>query len=261
MSEWYDNFDDNGKRPLEKAIVKYLNVYNKVLIEIMSEIQKSLYDIFEMRRQTANKEYERLREYVIVNLCRVIAVTKMNKILQEAKPYFRSKTRVNKIMIGLTDEVVKDTKKILKLILERNQYVVVSSAPTSQEEQPKDDHADESALIKEDDVQNKQGDELEKGEKETGDDNVNEDTHNPLDQPLDTMPPILTSTLVVDDACLKKVKNELDADDKKNATRDTADIVKDFLVKDKNFFDDPILSRIGNGIGLIFLIMRCLHPC
>lgn len=99
----------------------------------------------------------------------------MNIILKESKPHFRRKTRVNKLMIGLTDEVVKDTEKIIKTILQKNQYDVVSFSLVSQEEQPKDDHVDGSALMKEDDVNDKQGD-----------DNVDEDTQNPLDQPMET---------------------------------------------------------------------------
>lgn len=91
MFEWYDNFDDNGKMSLEEATIKYLNVQSRALVEIMSDIPKSLSDSLEMRRKIANEEDERLRDYVIVNLCPVIVVAEMNKILQEAKPLFRSK--------------------------------------------------------------------------------------------------------------------------------------------------------------------------
>lgn len=62
LSEWYDNFDENGKRTLEEATVYYLNLYSKLsLIEIMSVIPKSLYEILDARRQTTNKEDERLK--------------------------------------------------------------------------------------------------------------------------------------------------------------------------------------------------------
>lgn len=33
IAEWYDNFDENGKRTLEEAIVKYLNVYSRALYQ------------------------------------------------------------------------------------------------------------------------------------------------------------------------------------------------------------------------------------
>lgn len=53
LYEFYDKFDDIGKIILEEAIVKYLNTFNKALVEIMSEISKGLYNILEMRRVNA----------------------------------------------------------------------------------------------------------------------------------------------------------------------------------------------------------------
>lgn len=52
LLEWYENFDENGKRKLEEATVEYLNVYRKSLIELMSKIAKSLYKVLDMRRET-----------------------------------------------------------------------------------------------------------------------------------------------------------------------------------------------------------------
>lgn len=50
LSEWCDNFDESSKRTLEEATVEYLNVYSKALIELMTIIPKSLYDILDARR-------------------------------------------------------------------------------------------------------------------------------------------------------------------------------------------------------------------
>ncbi|XP_059070688.1 uncharacterized protein LOC131860308 [Cryptomeria japonica] len=49
LSEWYENFDENGKRTLEEATIEYVNVYRKALIELMSKIIKSLYKVLDMR--------------------------------------------------------------------------------------------------------------------------------------------------------------------------------------------------------------------
>lgn len=87
----------------------------------MSKIPKSLYSLVEMRRSIAKEEDERLKEYVIVNLCPVIAIAEVNRILKKAKKDLRRKTRINKLMVEQIDVVIKDTKKILKPILEKNQ--------------------------------------------------------------------------------------------------------------------------------------------
>lgn len=75
-------------------------------------------------RKTANKEDQRLKEYVLVNLCFVISKEEIVIILKLAKNEFRSKHRVNNIMFGKVDEVVRDTEIILKKILIENQYEV-----------------------------------------------------------------------------------------------------------------------------------------
>lgn len=43
LSDWYDNYNKNGKRSLGKVVVEYMNVYSKSLIELKSIITKSLY--------------------------------------------------------------------------------------------------------------------------------------------------------------------------------------------------------------------------
>lgn len=49
---------------------------------------------------------------VLVNLCFVISKSEVDRLLKVAKRSFRSKTRVNKIMLGKVDEVDKETKTI-----------------------------------------------------------------------------------------------------------------------------------------------------
>lgn len=100
LSEWYDNYDESGKRTLEEVTVEYLNVYSKTLIELMSIIPKSLYDILDAKRQTTSKEDERLNEYVLVNLCSVITIEEIDRLLKLTKNKFRSKHRVKKSCQG-----------------------------------------------------------------------------------------------------------------------------------------------------------------
>lgn len=80
---------------------------------------------FRNEKKTTNKEDERLREYVLVNICSMISTKEINKIIKEAKNEFRRKTRVNKIVIGNTDKVIKDTDTILRKVLLQNQYEVM----------------------------------------------------------------------------------------------------------------------------------------
>lgn len=76
------------------------------------------------RRQTYSKEDERLKEYVLVNLCSVITTKEIDRLLKLTKNEFKRKHRVNKIMLGKIDEVVKETEKILTKVLLDNQYEV-----------------------------------------------------------------------------------------------------------------------------------------
>lgn len=83
-----------------------------------------MYDILDARRQIASKEDERLKEYVLVNLCSIITTEEIDRLLKLTKNEFKRKYRVNKIMLGKIDEVVKETKNILTKILLDNQYEV-----------------------------------------------------------------------------------------------------------------------------------------
>ncbi|XP_057855729.2 uncharacterized protein LOC131065282 [Cryptomeria japonica] len=122
ISKYYELLDDVGKRSIKKTTIEYLNKYNRPLIEIMSEIRWSLYDIMDMRKETARIEEERIREYILVQLCPMIEKAKIDRILEENEKKFRSKKRVNKIMIGRNEGVGRETKQILRAILSNNNY-------------------------------------------------------------------------------------------------------------------------------------------
>lgn len=62
---------------------------------------------------------------MLVQLCLVIAKLKIDRIPKENKENFRSKLRVNGLMIGKNEEVHKETKQILREILLKYQYEVI----------------------------------------------------------------------------------------------------------------------------------------
>ncbi|XP_059068609.1 uncharacterized protein LOC131859095 [Cryptomeria japonica] len=169
LFEFYDKFDDASKRTLEEATVKYLNIFNRALVEIMFEIPRSLYDNLEMRKGSVKTKDEILREYVIVNLHNVIAIEEVKRILKEIRKAFRSKTKINKLVIGEIDEVVKDIDKILKPILKKNQYDIVSSVSEVKKVQSKVDHIEVnvSSAPEEKGVDVQKEDVMDKGEEET----------------------------------------------------------------------------------------------
>jgi len=108
--KYYCTFDDANKRILEDATVKYLNTFNRALVKILSEIPTSLSSILEMRKEAAKAKDLELREHVLSSLCPVISNKEADKFFKEVKNNFRSKTRMNKLMIGDIDEVVKEIK-------------------------------------------------------------------------------------------------------------------------------------------------------
>lgn len=73
---------------------------------------------------------------------------------------------------------------------------------------------------------------------------------------MDAMPLVENQAPVVDDASLKEVKIELDANDNKHATRDTTDDVKDFLEKENQFFNDATLSQAPINLDSLSLIQK-----
>jgi len=53
ITKFYDAYNDTDRKILEEATVKYLNIYNKAFIEIISLIPKSLEKELEMRKNNA----------------------------------------------------------------------------------------------------------------------------------------------------------------------------------------------------------------
>lgn len=125
MTEFFDDYGDADKRVLEEATIKYLNIYNKALIEITFEIPKSLADILELRKENAKSKDIKIREHVLINLCPQITPDQMNMIFKEVKDDFRRKKRMNKLMLGEIDEIVKDTQEILLNALKTHNLPIV----------------------------------------------------------------------------------------------------------------------------------------
>lgn len=85
LSQFYDCLNEKGKRSIEEATTVYLNKYSKVLIEIVSEVPTSLYDILDMRKEATRVEEEIIREYELVQLCLVIAMIELIGFLRKIK--------------------------------------------------------------------------------------------------------------------------------------------------------------------------------
>lgn len=109
---YYENFDDKDQKAIDEAIFQYMNVYSKALIELSTMIPKSLYDILDAQRHTTSLEDERIKECVLVNLSFIIYKEEVFRLLKLAKQRFRSKKRVNKLMLGKIDEVTKEFESI-----------------------------------------------------------------------------------------------------------------------------------------------------
>lgn len=61
---------------------------------------------------------------MLVNLSSVISKIEVDRLLKIAKERFKSKKRVNKIMLGKIDEVTKEIEAILRQFLKENKYDV-----------------------------------------------------------------------------------------------------------------------------------------
>lgn len=109
-----------------------MNAYKKALIELMLVISKSLYDILDAKIQTTNKEDERLKEYILVNLCSIISKEEIDRFIKIEMKEFRNKYKVNKMMSEKIDEVAKEIEKILTKVLLENQYEVNKNSPKVQ---------------------------------------------------------------------------------------------------------------------------------
>ncbi|XP_059067434.1 uncharacterized protein LOC131858260 [Cryptomeria japonica] len=117
---------ENPQREYVVATTKDVETDNdeaiKALIDLSSMILKGLYDILDARRHTTSLEDERIKEYILVNLSSVISKAEVDRLLKLAKDIFKRKRRVNKIMYRKIDEVVKETKAILKQFMKVHRY-------------------------------------------------------------------------------------------------------------------------------------------
>lgn len=50
VSNFYEDLEDNKKNEIEEAILLYLDIYKKALVEILKEIPLSLYNKLDTRR-------------------------------------------------------------------------------------------------------------------------------------------------------------------------------------------------------------------
>lgn len=133
---YYDNFDEANKKILEDAIIIYLNKFNRALLEILQELPKSLRKVLEMRKEVANAKDLELREYVLSTLCHVMTRREADKIVREVKEKFRSKVRMNKLMLGETEEIAKETEEILRKALDKDKYYIILEKQVEEDNPP-----------------------------------------------------------------------------------------------------------------------------
>lgn len=68
-----------------------------------------MYSIIDARRMNASKKDREMKETELVNRCTCITHDEVNRLIEEAnKNKFKSKNRINKLMIGNVDEVRKE---------------------------------------------------------------------------------------------------------------------------------------------------------
>lgn len=78
---------------LEEAILLYLDIYKKSLIEILKEIPLSLYNKLEARRLDAVKRDREIKEVALLELCATVNNVEMKRCIDTAnRTIFSSKS-------------------------------------------------------------------------------------------------------------------------------------------------------------------------
>ncbi|XP_059077213.1 uncharacterized protein LOC131876304 [Cryptomeria japonica] len=121
VQAYYENLLEVDQRKVEGAIVLHLRNFSKSLIELEHSIPKDLYNILDARRLIPNKIDKEMKERELINVCTCIFQEEAHKLIKEEnKKEFRSRNRVNRLMIGSVEEVRKETKEIWRRIIKNN---------------------------------------------------------------------------------------------------------------------------------------------
>lgn len=111
----FEQFDDGDQMKVEEALVLYLHNFSKTLIELEKSISKDFYSLIDARRMNASKIDIKMKDRELVNRCKYITHSEVNKLIEEAnKKEFKSKNKINRLMIGNLEEVRKEIEEIWK---------------------------------------------------------------------------------------------------------------------------------------------------
>lgn len=99
------------------AVVLLMNKFNKTLIELQGEIPNSLYSKLDARWQAAIKQDKEIIEFVLVSLQQEASEKELQNIFLNSKPFFRSKKKLTRLLVGESQSVQDETEEILKKFL------------------------------------------------------------------------------------------------------------------------------------------------
>lgn len=88
----------------------HLHYLRKSLIELEQSIPKALYNILDGRRLTGSKLDKEMKERELIKIIACISQEEVDKLMELTnRKEFRSKNKVNRLMVGRVEEVRKET--------------------------------------------------------------------------------------------------------------------------------------------------------
>lgn len=110
IQHYYGNMDDKEQKEIEEAILLYLNIYKKALIEIETQIPTDFYNKLDARRLYTIEEDKHIKVQELLTFFGAMTEEEMQQCLDFAnKTIFRSRYRHVSLMVGKVHEIVKET--------------------------------------------------------------------------------------------------------------------------------------------------------
>lgn len=104
--------DDVVQKEIEEAILLYLDIYKKALLEIEQQILAELYNKLDDRRLSTLEEDKHIKIQELLTICGAISGEEMHQCLEVAnKTIFWSKHMHINLMVGRVNEIVKETNE------------------------------------------------------------------------------------------------------------------------------------------------------
>ncbi|XP_059072498.1 uncharacterized protein LOC131873613 [Cryptomeria japonica] len=109
---YYEHLDDDEQREVEEAVLLYLDIYKKALLEIEKQISAQLYDNLDGRRLSAIEEDKQIKIQELLTTCGSITLEELDRTLEVAdKKIFHSKHRIVSLMLGRVNDTISETHK------------------------------------------------------------------------------------------------------------------------------------------------------